>query len=206
MLLYGKFCNFIDFNNTSTKTQIEVKNLSFQSVIAEYTLDFKQSVAFEIMASSFLLKSMKVEKITEEEISVFFEQNDDIRLKYTNCLSGIKTFLKEKGGMEELIMFLSGMGGTGKSEVIKFVQFAKRISSAFGCKYDNDVVKITALTGSAACEIPNGKTLHSQACLSHRKISLKLKETWKSTKMIIIDEVSFLDEDNTKNWISACKI
>ena len=142
---------------------------------------------------------MKVEKITEEEISVFFEQNDDIRLKYTNCLSGIKKFLKEKGGMEELIMFLSGMGGTGKSEVIKaFVQFAKRISSAFGWKYDNDVVKITALTGSAACEIPNGKTLHSQACLSHRKISLKLKETWKSTKMIIIDEVSFLDEDNIR--------
>ena len=34
-----------------------VKNLSFQSVIEKYTLDFKQSVAFEIMASSFLLKS-----------------------------------------------------------------------------------------------------------------------------------------------------
>ena len=105
--------NCTDFNNTSTKTQIEVKNLSFQSIIAEYTLDFKQSVAFEIMASSFLLKSMKLEKITEEEISVFFEENDEIRLKYTNCLSEIKKFLKDKGAMEKLIMFLSGMGGTG---------------------------------------------------------------------------------------------
>ena len=91
------------------------------------------------------------------------------------------------------------MGGTGKSEVIKVVvQFVKGISSAFGWKYDNDVVKITALTGSAVYEVPNGGVLHSQACLSHRKISLKLEETWKSTNMIIIAEVTFLDEDNIR--------
>ena len=35
-----------------------IKDVSFGSVIAKYTLDFKQSVAFEIMASSFLLKSL----------------------------------------------------------------------------------------------------------------------------------------------------
>ena len=105
----------------------------------------------------------------------------------------------DKGGDKELIMFLSGMGGTGKSEVIKaFVYFAKGISIAFSWVYDNDVIKITALTGSAACEIPNGRTLHSQVGLSHRKISSKLKETWITTKMIIIDEVSFLDEDNIR--------
>ena len=69
-------------------------------------------------------------------------------------------------------MFLSGMAGTGKSEVIKaFVYFAKNISHAFGWKCDNDVITITALTGAAACEIPNGRTLHSQAYFSSQKIS-----------------------------------
>ena len=99
--------------------------------------------------------------------------------------------MKDKGGEEELVMFLSSMGGTGKGEVIKlFVHFAKGISFAFGWNYDNDVIKITALTGSAACEIPNGRTLHSQACLTSRKIPLKLKDSWNTTKMLIIDEVS----------------
>ena len=59
-------------------------------------------------------------------------------------------------------------------------------SISFGWNYDEDVIKITALTGSAACEIPNGRTLHSQACLSFRKIGGQHKETWVNTNMLII--------------------
>ena len=85
--------------------------------------------------------------------------------------------MRAKGGEDKLVMFLSGMGGTGKSEVIKaFVYFAKEISIIFGWNYDSDVVKITALTGAAACEIPNGRTLHSQACLSSTTVSVRMKE------------------------------
>ena len=81
--------------------------------------------------------------------------------------------MRDKGGDEELVMFLSGIGGTGRSEVIKaFVHFSKGISFAFGWNYDTDVVKITALTSAAACEIPNRRTLHSQACLNRTKSSL----------------------------------
>ena len=95
-------------------------------------------------------------------------------------------------------MFLSGMGGTGKGEVIKaFVTFAKGICYVFGWNYNNDTVKITALTGTEACEIPNGRTLHSQTCLSNNRITKDAKVSWKSTKILIIDEISFLDEDNT---------
>ena len=104
--------------------------------------------------------------------------------------------MQDKGEKENLVMFLSGMGGTGKSEVIKaFVYFAKNISYVFGWNYDTDVIKITALTGSAACQIPNGKTLHSQACLSPRqRISQENVKSWASTKVLVIDEVSFLNE------------
>ena len=176
-----------------------VKDVSFESVIKEYTLDFKQSIAFEIMASSFLLKSLNVGNVSEDVLESFFDGNDEQRKSYARTLSGLRKYLIDQGGHNDLIMFLSGMGGTGKSEVIKaFVHFAKNISHAFGWKYDNDVIKITALTGAAACEIPNGRTLHSQACLSSQKISQKQKDTWVYTKMLIIDEVSFLDEDNLR--------
>ena len=54
------------------------------------------------------------------------------------------------------------------------------------------------MTGVAACQIPNGKTIHSQACLSNKTIGQANIDSWTSTKMLIIDEVSFLDEDNLK--------
>ena len=88
-------------------------------------------------------------------------------------------------------MFLSGMGGTGKSEVIKvFVDFAENISIIFEWNFDTNVIKITALTGTAACEIPNGQILHSIACLN-TVITKDHKDMWESTKILIIDEVSF---------------
>ena len=68
----------------------------------------------------------------------------------------------------------------------------------FGWNYNTDVVKITALTGAAACQIPNGKTLHSTACLFSTRIGKESIQSWKSTKVIVIDEVSFLDEENLK--------
>ena len=73
-------------------------------------------------------------------------------------------------------MFLSGMGGTGKSEVIKaFVDFAKNISHIFGWNFDLDVIKIAALTGTAACEIQNGSTLYRIDCLNKEKYQRKIK-------------------------------
>ena len=41
------------------------------------------------------------------------------KIKYTKCLSGSKKSIRDKGGEKELVMFLSGMGGTEKSEVIR---------------------------------------------------------------------------------------
>ena len=105
--------------------------------------------------------------------------------------------MKDKGGEDNLVMFLSGMGGTGKSEVISaFVYFVKNISTYFDWNYDADVVKITACTGAAACQIPDGRTVHSQAALlgSIGSIGKAHMEAWKSTQMLIVDEVSFLSE------------
>ena len=60
---------------------------------------------------------------------IFFNENETKQSTYTNSLKGFKTSMKQRGGEDQLIMFLSGMGGTGKSEVIKaFVEFVKGIT------------------------------------------------------------------------------
>ena len=111
-----------------TETGPNVETLSFQYITSKYKLDFKQSVAFEIMSCSFILKSLKVHNIADKSLHQFLVQYENIQDKYTNCLKGLKRRMKDKGGEDQLVMFLSGMGGTGKSEVIKaFVEFAKGI-------------------------------------------------------------------------------
>ena len=82
--------NHIVLDTISMDTHAKIKDLSSQSIIAKYTLDFKQSVAFEIMATSFILKSLEFEKITEQDIQTFFEENHLDRVKYTNNLLALK--------------------------------------------------------------------------------------------------------------------
>ena len=61
-------------------------------------------------------------------------------------------------------MLLSGMVGTGKSDVIKtFVEFVEGISIFFDWNYHSDVIKVSAYTGASVCQIPNGRALHSIA-------------------------------------------
>ena len=58
----------------------------------EYTLDFKQSVAFEIMASSFILKSLNIEGISIEDIHMFVEDNDINRLNIQTVYQDLKHY------------------------------------------------------------------------------------------------------------------
>ena len=165
-------------------------HMTFENITSKYNLDFKQRVAFEIMTCSFLLKSLQEHKIIKNKLYSLFGYYDN----YLNNLSKLNKKIREKGGEDNLVMFLSGMGGTGKSEVIKaFVDFAKNISHILDWNFDLNVIKIAALPGTAACEIPNGSTLHRIACLNKRKISMEDKDSWDSTRILIIDEVSFLD-------------
>ena len=67
--------------------------------------------------------------VCEDILESFFKVNENERIEHAESLSGLRKYMLEKGGHNDLIMFLSGMGGTGKSEVIKaFVYFAKNIS------------------------------------------------------------------------------
>ena len=70
------------------------------------------------MACSYILKTLEVENVTDKSICSFFATNKEERSKYLNSFSILKQKLKQKGGESYLIMFLSGIGGTRKSEVI----------------------------------------------------------------------------------------
>ena len=96
-----------------------------------------------------------------------------------------------------LRMMLSGPGGAGKSQVFDAL---RTFYAALG---DSDLLKITAPTGLAACNV-GGSTIHSEAslCVSHasmladtpngEKNRTGLEQRWQGITTLICDEIYFL--------------
>ena len=174
--------------------------INLKYIITANTLDIKQAAAFEILACSYLLTCLDEFKVTEDEISKLFSFHDYNRADKTKKLKELKDMLVRKGGTTELVMFLSGMGGSGKSTVIKaFHKFARHISIFLNWPFNENTVKITALTGSAASLLDDANTLHMTACLNKAKVTDVDQAKWVGTKMLFIDEVSFMTSDNLNN-------
>lgn len=89
---------------------------------------------------------------------------------------------------DQLLMYIAGVGGTGKSYVIKALD---NIFSAFGCK--NALLK-TAPTGCAAVLI-GGYTIHAVTMMSRNKranVSAQLEALWSGVTYLVVDEVSMI--------------
>jgi len=92
-------------------------------------------------------------------------------------------------------VFLTGVGGTGKTVLLKFIQFCAPAGKTF----------FTASTGLAACAI-GGTTLHSFAGIGkgngpHKIILDRVmknqyaKSRWRRCNVLIIDEISMISGD-----------
>ena len=110
-------------------------------------------------------------------------------------------------------MFVTGPAGAGKcklflSECIQYIAYrltsfcsasilnaliayVSEFSRSIGHIFDKGVIRLSALTGSAATEIC-GNTTHRECKIgSKTKITQENIEQWLNTRMLIIDEVSF---------------
>ncbi len=86
---------------------------------------------------------------------------------------------------DNLIMFMTGAGGSGKSHVINNVlAYASKFCETIGQPFDKRTIVVTAMTGLAATSIL-GETAHSAMCLNiSGGVSAKLKgETGKGVSM-----------------------
>ena len=101
--------------------------------------------------------------------------------------------LEAWGGQNQLIMFLTGLAGSGKSTVVKVAQqFCRHFCLAVGVMWSDRTFLLTAYTGAAASLF--GKvTISKAAFLNQQKaLSLNDKNTWQDVRILIVDEVSFM--------------
>ena len=109
-------------------------------------LDKKQYIAYEIIASSFLLS--------------LIEDGVGIEETHSECKDELIKRLKARGGHPQLIMFLTGFSGAGKSTCVAIAQrFCYEFCRAVDVAWDNSMFLFTATTGSAAGLLA-GRTIH----------------------------------------------
>ncbi|KAI0070137.1 hypothetical protein K474DRAFT_1579941, partial [Panus rudis PR-1116 ss-1] len=92
-----------------------------------------------------------------------------------------------QNGNSQLLMYIAGVGGTGKTHVIRAIMtLFERLGRA------HEIV-VGAPTGAAALLI-GGYTVHSLTMLPspNRKDFRELRQFWKAIRYFIIDEVSMV--------------
>ncbi|PPQ97075.1 hypothetical protein CVT26_001258 [Gymnopilus dilepis] len=142
-------------------------------------------VTIDTLPLNYESETVKVQRIMDETIT---EMNLGSNTKQLEAFTTVAEHVAARGS-EQLILLVSGVGGTGKSHVIKsIVNFFEKLGR-------RGSLLLGAPTGCAAVLI-GGATLHS-LILEHasergKKNVSKLATIWKSVKYLIIDEVSML--------------
>jgi Helitron helicase-like domain at N-terminus/PIF1-like helicase len=179
--------SFLDVTGQTDLVSVLDPNGSAKSIVnwAEAsTLDSNQQRAFEIMTSTFVLSYYNTPDIEKDSCAVIEKEKDKLRILAHN----------KSRETDQLICFLHGPGGSGKTAVINLLLlYAHSFCKLLWADFDPSerVIVVTALTGVAATLL-NGETTHSALYLNQRKpITREQVEIWFATKMVIIDEISF---------------
>ena len=194
----------IDVSTSEGITEGEIGML--RRYIHESRLDEKQAMAFIAICSTFMIDciNMYIKNIVTivpdslvrnvREVIGVSEANTNIQ-----TLQDLKNKLIGLGGDEQLLMYLTGAGGTGKSHVIFTSRsFCQEFSDSIQVMFDKNSFMITACTGSAA-SLLDGMTIHKSAYLNHSKIIDEYREEWKGVRIVFIDECSFFGIEDLQN-------
>ena len=149
-------------------------------------LDPSQKRAFEVITGYYILSYINsIPNLQEDDIidKVLLEEKDRLQLLVGH--SKIKS--------DQLICFLHGPAGSGKSTIIALLQsYSQKYHELLNFESYNRSIVVTAMTGVAATLI-GGETVHSALHLKKltNAIPPEAIDLWINTKLLIIDEISF---------------
>ena len=173
-------------------------NGSVRSIIdwaVKAKLDREQRRCFEIIMGTFILTFYG--KTTTNEQLIFGDRHYFVmERKRLKTLTEVR-----KRGSEQLILFLHGPGGSGKTTVIDLVlKYAEEFCSYLeNFRFGPRTILVTAMTGVAATLLL-GETTHRAVYLNQRKpIEAYQIEEWIETRLLIIDEISFASKSDFVN-------
>eukprot|EP00574_Skeletonema_japonicum_P011463 CAMPEP_0201714666 /NCGR_PEP_ID=MMETSP0593-20130828/1046_1 /ASSEMBLY_ACC=CAM_ASM_000672 /TAXON_ID=267983 /ORGANISM="Skeletonema japonicum, Strain CCMP2506" /LENGTH=747 /DNA_ID=CAMNT_0048203961 /DNA_START=45 /DNA_END=2288 /DNA_ORIENTATION=- len=159
-------------------------------------LDEKQYIMYEVIACSFLLGLLTQD---EEGATLLGGLWTAIGRDTMNDIEALKQELRERGGREQLLMFVTGFAGAGKSTAIKIAQkFCYEFCKATSIMWADNTFLFTAYTGSAAAAFGGLTTVKATYIAkqgSTPRLSADEEKAFEGVRILIIDEVSFLKDD-----------
>ena len=156
-------------------------------------IDEDQKRAFQVIIGSFLLTYLEEADKNDSKNGSTLEQSH--RAQY-NAWKHDLLALRGIGKENQLIAFLTGPGGSGKSHVIATVlRYSRAFTKLLKVPFTKRTIVVTAMTGVAATSI-FGETIHSATMLlSQKEPSLDQIKPWKDARLLILDEISFAGKD-----------
>ena len=172
-------------------------------------LDEEQGRAFEIFASSFVLSFYAdADQTCPDRMRDFEFASERIRLlKLAGRVNPQdRTEKADILAARNLVCFLHGQGGSGKSAVLEvLVEYARGYCVFVKENFTDATIMVTAMSGVAATLI-GGKTTHSALRLRADKSNItRSKEAWKATRMLIVDEISFASKSDVERMEDKVK-
>ena len=156
-----------------------------------YGLDMKQMGAFEVLCATFVMTYYNEAYVSSNANHMATgprSMRQAFRLQ--------KDSLQKMGAKEQLLMFMTGPGGSGKSRVIDaLMHYCRSYCSELGTQFNDRTIVVTAMTGVAATSI-QGETTCSATRLACERITSDHIDEWENTRLLIIDEISFAKEDD----------
>jgi hypothetical protein len=118
-----------------------------------------------------------------------------MEIAYTADANDIIAKLKTRGGRDQLLMFLTGPTGLGKSTAMKIAQqFCYEFCIAVVIMWSDKKFIFTAYTGSAA-SLFGGVTISKAAFLNQcKQLSIDDRNEWQDVRIVVIDKVSFMSD------------
>jgi len=158
-------------------------------------MDEKQYITYEVVCCSFLLGIVneghdKDSKLWSLLGRTFAEQRDELDM------DRLIEQLKVHGAQEQLLMFLTGPAGAGKSTAMKVARrFCFEFCFSLGVIWSEWTIFFTAYTGSAAMAIGGYTICKSAFIFTKRALTEEDMRLWRDVRILVIDEISFMNDD-----------
>ncbi len=154
-------------------------------------LDEKQYIAKQMIACTFLLGLVK--DGNDSNTTLFTSLQKTMGGESSKEIADIMKKLEARGGQEQLLLFLTGPAGSGKSTAMRVAkQFCYEFWVAVGVIRSDTTFLFTSYTGSAASLI-GGVTISKAAYLNlQRQLNKDHINEWKDVRILVIGEVSFM--------------
>jgi hypothetical protein len=115
-----------------------------------------------------------------------------------------KDYPYDSAKRDQLLMYIAGEGGTGKSQIIKAIVAGLRI-----LKRDHEII-LLAPTGAAADNI-GGNTIHTALGMTigskqNRTPPQRIQRLWATKTIMVVDEVSMVDLQTLAKINNRCKV